>query len=505
MPKITRLRIKNFRGIEAREIDVPPTGVLVKGHNGAGKTSVLKAIRAALASTDVGVDAIRHGADEAEILVDLDVLSVRRAIRSNGNTSLSVRDPDGTVRPKPQTVLNDLLGNAAFDPLDFYLAAKKDRRRMLLEAMPISVTVERLRAWVPTLQDSYPCRGHGLEVLERLHADYYERRHEANAIAKRARDDADRARDAAEQASAGVDLSGPTIEQARQAERDAQAQIATLEARAAQARAAAERVDAARAQVAALRQRATEARALAATTVAEAQIDAAKSSLRDATARVDSLRQQLAAAERAQSDASTALIALERQAADARAAAARAADLDAQASAVETTIAAAVTGPTPAELQAAQDALVAAQLASFAADSATAARAAFEHATAQSALATDAETTAAALDKIVASLRDDAPRALFAEQNGIAGLAIEGDDILLDGVKLDGLCGAEQMGFAVEVARRANARAKILVVDGLERLDSTQLEHFVTAATRDDWQLIATRVADGDVVFEAVF
>ena len=76
--------------------------------------------------------------------------------------------------------------------------------------------------------------------------------------------------------------------------------------------------------------------------------------------------------------------------------------------------------------------------------------------------------------------------------------------MLLDGVKLDGLCGREQITFAVEVARRANVKSKILVCDGLERVDPEQFETFVKEATRGGYQLIGTRVAAGDVVVEAI-
>ena len=63
------------------------------------------------------------------------------------------------------------------------------------------------------------------------------------------------------------------------------------------------------------------------------------------------------------------------------------------------------------------------------------------------------------------SLTEQAPAELLAQCDGIPGLSLDGDDILLDGVRLDSLCGAEQVRFCVEVARRANAKSKILVVD----------------------------------------
>jgi hypothetical protein len=115
-----------------------------------------------------------------------------------------------------------------------------------------------------------------------------------------------------------------------------------------------------------------------------------------------------------------------------------------------------------------------------------------------------AKEESARLDAIVKALTEDAPAALLGACDGIPGLGLDGDDVLLDGVRLDALCGAEQVRFCVEVARRANAKSKILVVDGLERLDGEQMDVFVREATRGDYQLIATRVDRGDVVIESL-
>jgi hypothetical protein len=60
------------------------------------------------------------------------------------------------------------------------------------------------------------------------------------------------------------------------------------------------------------------------------------------------------------------------------------------------------------------------------------------------------------------------------------------------------------MTFAVDLCKRLNAKAKILVVDGLERLDPERLEAFVKTATAGDWQLLATKVDAGELVVEAI-
>jgi hypothetical protein len=67
---------------------------------------------------------------------------------------------------------------------------------------------------------------------------------------------------------------------------------------------------------------------------------------------------------------------------------------------------------------------------------------------------------------------------------------------------LEQLSGQERLFFAVEVSRRLNAKSKLICVDGLEALDRKHREAFVEMATKDGYQLIATRVVEdgGDPV-----
>src|SRR5581483_8903890 len=64
--RITRLRIKNYRSIEQLDEKIPPKGAIAKGGNARGKTTVLRAVRAAFLARDIAPDAIREGTDRAE-------------------------------------------------------------------------------------------------------------------------------------------------------------------------------------------------------------------------------------------------------------------------------------------------------------------------------------------------------------------------------------------------------------------------------------------------------
>src|SRR5690349_7491577 len=111
--KITRIEIKDFCGVRELEWSVPPGGGVIKGKNGGGKTSILRAIRAALAGQGVDGSAIRNGADKSEIMIDLEAVGrVRRSITHNGS-GLTVTTPDGDRWAKPQHRLNEILGTSA--------------------------------------------------------------------------------------------------------------------------------------------------------------------------------------------------------------------------------------------------------------------------------------------------------------------------------------------------------------------------------------------------------
>lgn len=498
--KITRLVVRNFRGIEAQDIDVPPTGAVVRGRNGAGKTSVLNAIRAALAGRDIGPDAVRLGADKAEILVDLDDLTVRRVITPKSST-VTVSRGDAVFK-KPQTLLTELLGTAALDPLEFYLAKPAERRALVLAAMPVAVTPEQLAVWAPGIQ--VDTSGHGLEVVDRAHRIAYDQRTAANAQAKAAKAAWDSAKARAESFPADLTDGAPAAT-CEQAVASARAEIARLQGDARRAVEHQARTTAQRERVATLRSQAgPEVEKVDVATQHEAE-----KRVEEAQTAVDDLRKRLADAERWLAVRKSDLSTITQENDERRAAASKRAGLLAQATALEEALdAAAPEAPAPEAIANAEQCLAAAE-ARLTTEAAKTARYR-EAAEALNALdgarlaAGEAQAEADRLDAIVRTLSKDAPAELLAASAGIPGLSISGDQIMLDGVSLDGMCGAEQMTFAVEIARRLNAKSKILVVDGLERLDPEQYEHFVRIATAGGYQLVATKVAAGEVVIEAI-
>jgi DNA repair exonuclease SbcCD ATPase subunit len=502
---ISRIRIRNYMGIEERDTRIPPAGAVARGKNGGGKTSVLRAVRAALEAEHVGPDAIRNGAEKAEILIDLDDVAVRRVITRSGST-LSVT-VDG-MRPKaPQTYLEKILGTAPLDPLDLYLAKPKDRRAKILAAIPLRVTVDQLRQWAP-VDDDVDVGGHALEVLSAVRQDFYERRTEANRRAAEAAREAERLAKVADDlpsAPAGTaSLHDVTLEHSR-----ARAAIDLLDERARAAETARQRQADARSRLDANARRAN---ALRGEAVAIACDEAPLRAVADAIeADVVRIKNELAVLRRRLDqrvvDHGDACNALDKAvAANDRAKALReqAQALDDAAAEGARALDAVADGVTEEERRAAIARVEAADAAFAGARARRAREDVAAEAKAAAVTADGKQAAAAELDRIVRALTNDAPAALLGESCPIPGLSLDGETILLDGIRIDDLSGAEQMRFAVSIAKRMGGPGRILVCDGLERLDPESLDDFVRTATEGGWQLLGTKVSGGDVVLEGI-
>lgn len=514
--KIHRLKITNYRGVSALDETIPDNGAIASGGNAKGKTTILRAIRAALCGLDIGPDAIRIGADRAEILIDLDDKTVKRVIGPKKST-VSVLNAGGKtaddVIASKQSFLNDLVGGAALDPLDLFLAKPKDRRAKILAVLPIKISLAELREFAPDIPLDFNVSAHGLEVLEAARKRYYDLRTEANRDAKKAEEDAAAAKEAADAATADDGINVPACILAAD---DAGKKLERLRAQARDAELANERTKSTRDRVAKLREDAaqleatpgveaslleTAKRSLVAaqteSTLAESEVERLELALREARARADERRRALSQAE----DDLAQLHERERRHADVLA---RAKQLRSQADELETAIAAVGSAPTAVEIAKAEADLKSALDVADRAKAVEAGRLARAKAIDAEVARKAAEKKAKDLDAIVKRLTNEAPEKLLSSAGAIPGLSLDGDEVMLDGKRLDALSGAEQMDFAIEIAKRAHAKSKILVVDGLERLDPQQFERFVRKATADGFQLLATRVSSGDLTIEHI-
>lgn len=137
--RITAVHIENFKRIQ--DVAITPgadrTIILLGGRNRQGKSSTLDALTAAFGGKKtLPADPVRHGAEQAEIRVELDggELSIRRVIQPDGESVIEVRDRLGAVK-SPQAVLDKLIGARFLDPLAFLSLNAKDQRAELMRVI----------------------------------------------------------------------------------------------------------------------------------------------------------------------------------------------------------------------------------------------------------------------------------------------------------------------------------------------------------------------------------
>lgn len=126
--KIIELRAENFKRLQAVEIRPDRSVIEVTGRNGAGKSSILDSIWAALGGMPATPSVpIRRGQESASIVLtlgdDKPALKVTRTFRAKDdggfNHTLLVENEDGFRTTSPQKMLDALVGELSFDPLEF--------------------------------------------------------------------------------------------------------------------------------------------------------------------------------------------------------------------------------------------------------------------------------------------------------------------------------------------------------------------------------------------------
>lgn len=147
--RVVGLETENFKRLKAVDIRPGDHMVTIGGKNGAGKSSVLDAIWVGLAGLRVAPPQIvRKGEEKCRIRLDLGELIVTRTFGTAGDgkptDTLKLEDPEGRKYPRPQTVLDELLGTIGFDPFEFVQMKADKQAATLLEMVPLSVDLDEL-------------------------------------------------------------------------------------------------------------------------------------------------------------------------------------------------------------------------------------------------------------------------------------------------------------------------------------------------------------------------
>lgn len=434
--KIQHLKIENILGIKHLELTPGNTLTEISGDNGQGKTSVLEAIKA---GTQGGHDAtlLRQGAEKGEIVLVLDDgAELHKKVTADKSTLDLVKD--GKKVPRASDTIKGLTDMMSVNPVDFLTAPKRDRVKVLLEAMPINADPKKLAQITGIPVDAQP-NVDGLALIDLLHKQVYDNRTLTNRAVKEKDATINQLRNAMPEAPGGVEGD----------EDDLRAQI-----QAAQTAMHAEhkRIDD---KLAGVR------------TESATKVQALKD---EAQAKIDAIREDLQKA----LDAERATLA----------------DTEAKAGRVRQKATDACTAALQ-PLQAAVNAIAANRDAAAKRKVTQETLAKMEDELAELQADAERETKAlAAIEKYKSELLDSLP---------IPGLEVRDGEVFRHGIPLDRLNTAQQVEIAIEVAKLRAGDLAICCVDRFECLSPETLAAFRERAAESNLQLFVTRVDSGDM------
>lgn len=442
--KVTSISIENVMGVERLAFE-PGVLTLVEGRNGAGKTSTLEAVRAALRG---GHDPslLRAGAEKGSVrLVLEDGTEITKTIGRDASP-LKVSLPGAGRVSKGQALVDSLVDSLGVDPMALLNCPPSKRAEYLADVMALDVPEAAIReaAGRPVAVGKLPAGASGLDRLEAVRKALYDERTGVNRTAKDKRATAAQLRETLPpDAAEAPDAAG--LRSRKAAQEGALAGAMNLAER--KSRAAEEQIR----------------------SNAQGDIDAVRA---DAAERIREIeREREAAIARIKERASV-------QAAEARGVAA---------DEVRTV-----------------EAAIRPELERLTAEIATAEAAEREHARAEktreifAAAERDAEKAELDAKALTEALeRIDALKASLLEKLPIKGLEIHEGTVHVDGLPFERVNSARQIEVAFQVAKLRAGKVGLIVADGLERFDEETYRTFEAAAASAGLQFVVGRVGSG--------
>lgn len=179
--KITKIRISNLYGITEQRLS--GADVEVTGSKGTGKTSIIDAIRYGLTNSSERDFIIRNGADEGEILIETDTgLVINRKKRTTQSDYKNIKD-NGMVVNQPETFLQKIFTPIQLNPIEFTLMSKQEKNRTILDLIEFDWDLNWIKEQFGEIPQGVDYGRNILQVLSDIQADngvYYKTRQEIN-------------------------------------------------------------------------------------------------------------------------------------------------------------------------------------------------------------------------------------------------------------------------------------------------------------------------------------
>lgn len=138
--KIVSLEAENLKRINA--VNITPDGnmIVIGGKNAQGKSSVLDSIMMAIGGKSyIPSKPIKDDGNFGYVKLDLGDIIVKRVFTSDTDSKLTITNKEGSNFSSPQTMLNRLVGDISFNPLEF-ASNKHDQLKTLKKLLGIDFT-----------------------------------------------------------------------------------------------------------------------------------------------------------------------------------------------------------------------------------------------------------------------------------------------------------------------------------------------------------------------------
>lgn len=179
--KATKIIIKNLFGIKEATLD--GSSVELSGPKGAGKTSVLDAIRYALTNRSDRDYIIHQGADEGEIIIETDTgLSIDRKTRTTKADTVKVRERN-MLQTRPAEFLAGIFTPLQLNPVAFTQLSRQEKNRVILSLIDFAWDMNWIKEQFGEIPQGVDYSKHILEVLSDIQAEsgvYFQSRQTLN-------------------------------------------------------------------------------------------------------------------------------------------------------------------------------------------------------------------------------------------------------------------------------------------------------------------------------------
>lgn len=180
--RTSKIIIKNLFGISERALD--GKSVELTGPKGAGKTSVLDAIRYALTNKSDRDFIIRQGADEGEIIIETDTgLFIDRKERITKAPAIKVKDGN-MLQTRPAEFLSSIFTPLQLNPVEFTQMPRQEKNRVILSLIEFDWDLNWIAEKFGEIPQGVDYSKHILEVLadiQAINGTYYQSRQTINS------------------------------------------------------------------------------------------------------------------------------------------------------------------------------------------------------------------------------------------------------------------------------------------------------------------------------------